>query len=119
MDEQRREERKVLIKFTPVYDIHSERLLGYFRDMSLHGAKLVGNKPAEIDKKMTLTVEFHETPDLPATRMTIPTRVKWCKQQEHSHFFDTGIEFLELTDQNKTVIAANLERYQFRPEQPA
>jgi len=117
--EQRREERKVLIKFTPVYDFRTDRLLGYFRDLSMHGAKLVGNKPEEINKKLTLAVEFQETPELPATRVTVPTRVKWCKKQERAPFFDTGVEFLELTDQHKTVIAANLERYQFRPEPPA
>jgi hypothetical protein len=116
--EQRREERKVLIKFTPVYDFRTDRLLGYFRDLSPHGAKLVGNKPEVVNKKLTLVVEFQETPEIPATRMNVPSRVKWCKKQDRSPFFDTGVEFMELTDQNKVVIAANLERYQLRSEQP-
>ena len=116
MNEQRREERKILIKFTPVYDLRNNNLLGYFRDLTIHGAKLVGNKLVEIDKKLPLAIEFPATPEIPSTRMTIPTRVTWCKPEENSSSYNTGVEFLELSDQNKMVIAAILERYQFRQE---
>ena len=119
MSEQRKEERKILITFTPVYDLGKNTILGYLRDLTLQGAMLVGNKPVEINKELTLAIEFHETPEIPATRMTIPARVAWCKHEENSTYYGTGIEFLELTDQNKKVIMAILERYQFRKEPPA
>jgi hypothetical protein len=119
MSEQRKEERKKLLTFTPVFDLQKNNLLGYLGDLTLEGAMLVGNNPAEVDKKLTLAIEFHETPEIPATRMTIPARVAWCKHEQTSTYFNTGVEFLELTDENKMVIVAILERYQFRQEPPS
>jgi Tfp pilus assembly protein PilZ len=118
MSEQRKEERKILLTFTPVYDFHKKNLLGYLGDLTLQGAMLVGTKPVEINEELTLAIEFHETPETPATRMVVPARVAWCKHEKHSTYYNTGIEFLELTDLNRVVIAAILERYQFRKEPP-
>lgn len=119
MSKLRKEERKKLTAFTPVYDLRNNILLGYLGDMTLQGAMVVGSTPMEINKELTLGIEFNETPEIPATRMTIPARVAWCKREERSTYYNTGVEFVELTDQNKTVIAAMLERYQFRKEPPA
>jgi hypothetical protein len=118
MSEQRKEERKILTTFTPVYDLDKNMLLGYLADLTILGAMLVGNKPMEINRQLTLAIEFHETPEIPATRMTIPVRVAWCKHEEHSNYYNTGVEFLELTKQNKMVIEAILQRYQFRKDLP-
>jgi hypothetical protein len=113
--QERKEERKKLMAFTPAYDLHQNILLGYLGNLSLQGAMVLGKKPGEIDTKLTLAIEFHETPETPATRMTLPVRVAWCQQEGNSTDYITGFEFLELTDQNKRVIEAVLERFQFRP----
>ena len=118
MSEQRKEERKKLMAFTPVYDHRKSNLLGYLGDLTLQGAMVVGDKPVEINKELTLAIEFHETPEVPATRMTLPARVAWCRHEEQSPYYNTGVEFLELTDQNKLVIAAILKRYQFSQDLP-
>ncbi len=116
MSEQRKEERKILITFTPVYELEKNSLLGYLADLTAQGAMLVGSKPVEVSKKITLAIEFHETPEFPAIRMTLPARAAWSKHEEKSNYFNTGVEFLELTDQNKQIIEAILQRYQFRKE---
>ncbi len=118
MSEHRKEERKILITFTPVYELGKTLILGYLGDLTLQGAMLVGSRPLEINKELTLAIEFRETPETPATRMILPARVAWCKHEEHSPYYHTGVEFLELTHQNKRVISAILERYQFRKEMP-
>jgi hypothetical protein len=38
---------------------------------------------------------------------------------ENSNYYNIGVEFQDLTDENRTVIAAVLDRYTFRPEPPA
>jgi hypothetical protein len=118
MSEQRKQERKILITFTPVYDHGKNILLGYLADLTIQGAMLVGTKPLKTDKKLTLAIEFHETPEIPATRMIIPARIAWCKREEHSSYYNTGVEFQKLTYENKMVIIAILKRYQFRKELP-
>jgi hypothetical protein len=119
MNEQRKVERKILTTFTPVYDQRKNKLLGYLGDLTLQGAMLIGSTPSEINKKYTLGIDFHKTPEIPATLMTVPVRVAWCKHEEHTAFFNTGVEFLELSDENKKVIEAILERYQFRRDFPS
>ncbi|MGB8212622.1 MAG: PilZ domain-containing protein [Anaerolineales bacterium] len=112
----RKLERKTLISFTPVYDTRRNSLLGYLRDLTVQGAMLSGIKRMEPGQIVTLAVDFRETPEIPATRITLPTRVAWCRREPASTDYVTGVEFLELTDLNKMVILAILERYQFRPE---
>jgi Tfp pilus assembly protein PilZ len=118
MSEQRRDERKKLMTFTPVYDKRSKALLGYLGDLTLEGAMVVGKAHEEINQHLTLTIEFHETVETPATRMTVPVRVAWCKPEDGQTYFHIGVEFLELTGENQLVIEAILERYQFRKEMP-
>jgi hypothetical protein len=113
---QRQEERKRLITFTPVYDLRRNVLLGYLGDLTLQGAMIVGEKPMEVDKSILLAIDFRETAEFSAIRMTIPVRVAWCRQDKTSKDFNTGVEFQEISDQDKRVIEAILERYQFRRE---
>ena len=118
MSEHRKEERKKLMAFTPVHDLHQNILLGYIGDLTLQGAMMVGEKPVEINKQITLAIDFPETPELPARRMAIPARVVWCKQEEYPHYFNTGFEFQQINEHDKKIIEVILERYQFRRDMP-
>lgn len=113
MNEQRKNERRKLIAFTPVYD-SQHKVLGYLGDLSKEGALLVGEKPMEVNTEMTLMIDFPATPELPARRVVIPVRVAWCRQEKGTQYFNTGFEFQEINEQNKTTIEAILHRYQFR-----
>jgi hypothetical protein len=116
MSEQRREERRKLITFTAVHDFRKSTLLGYLGDLTLHGAMLVGSRPMEVDRGLILEISFPETPESPAIRLSLRARVVWCRHEEQADYYDTGVEFLELTDQERSVITAVLKRYQFQPE---
>ena len=118
MKEKRKVERKILTAFTPVYDHGKNTLMGYLRDLTLQGAMLVGSRPMTPQEDVTLTIEFQDTPEIPVTRITVPTRVAWCQHEEGSDYYNTGIEFLDLTHQDRKVIEAVLQRYQFRQEPP-
>src|SRR3990172_1776131 len=119
MDEHRKNERKKLIAFTPVYDSQQNILLGYLGDLGMLGAMLVGERLVEVNEQVTLVIDFPETPEFPATRVTIPARVAWCRHEKTPHYYNTGVEFQEIDEQNKAVIKAILARYQFHREMPA
>jgi hypothetical protein len=116
MSEHRKEERKKLTSFILVYGLPENILLGYLGDMTLHGAMVVGNRPVEINKELTLSIEFSQIPEIPDTKLTFPARAAWCKHEAQSPYYNTGVEFVELSDPNKKVIEAILERYQFSQE---
>ncbi len=113
MNEKRKNERKKLIAFTPVYDSR-QNILGYLGDLTVEGTRLIGEKPMEVNTKITLVIDFPATTELPARRVTVPARVIWCNQEENRQYFNTGFEFLDISQQNKAIIGAILERYQFR-----
>ncbi len=119
MAEKRREVRKTLSSFTPVYNLRNNYLLGYLRDLTGKGAMLEGYRPVEIDHQLIVGIEFSDTPEFSAGRLVLSARVAWCKNVENSNYYNIGVEFQEMTDQNKAVIVAVLDRFTFRPEPPA
>jgi len=119
MSKLRMERRRKLMTFTPVHDVHTNTLLGYLGDLTLKGALMVSEKPVEVGRTLTMTIEFHETPEKsPAMHMIISARVAWCKLEEHHTHYNTGLEFLEMIEQNKKVIEAVLEKYEISRKMP-
>jgi hypothetical protein len=111
-------QRKQVLTFTPVYDLHAKVLLGYLGDLTLKGGLMVSEKPMEIDRTMTLRIEFHVSTEIPSTHITLPARVAWCNLEEHRTYYNTGLEFLVVSDEDTKVIEAVLENYQFNHEMP-
>ena len=113
MSKLRMERRRKLMTFTPVHDVHTNTLLGYLGDLTLKGALMVSEKPVEAGRTLTMTIEFHETPDKsPAMHMIISARVAWCKLEEHRTYYNVGMEFLDMTKQNKQLVEKILEKYE-------
>jgi c-di-GMP-binding flagellar brake protein YcgR len=120
MSESRKEERKKVVTFTPVYDLEENSLLGYLGDLTLIGALLVSEALIKTGRNITISIEFREASEIPAdARMTIPARVVWCELEEHQTYYGAGLEFLEVTGQNKQVIEDALKKYQFSRKMPA
>lgn len=117
MDEHRRKnERKHLIAFTPVYDSHTKLVLGYLGDLSLQGAMVIGEKPMDVDTQITLEIDFPSAREFSARRVKIPARAAWCRQEQNSQYFNTGFEFLKVNPMYIPYLEAILERYQFQRE---
>ncbi|MGC1379054.1 MAG: PilZ domain-containing protein [Anaerolineales bacterium] len=120
MSDQRKKTRKKLIAFTPVYDSKNEALLGYVRNLSLLGVMVVGERTVATNGEKVLDIDFpSDLPGLPATRITIPARVVWRKQDESLRFFNIGFEFTQVTPEHAAVFQAIMDRYQFHQDLPA
>lgn len=115
MDNQRKETRKRLVAFTPVYDLLHKTVLGYVGDITPQGVMVIGEKSIEINKHLTLGIEFpDEVSESHVLKMVISGRAAWCKQDETPQYFNIGFEFLEVSPENAKIIEAILNRYQFR-----
>ncbi len=115
MNNNRKESRKKLMAFTPVYDLLHKTLLGYVGDLTLQGVMVVGEKSIETNKRITLGIDFPENlPEAPAMRVVILARVAYCRQEETPLYFNIGFEFIDVSPENAREIEAILERYQFR-----
>lgn len=116
MDERRTEPRKKVMTFTTVREKQHRTLLGYLGNLTFHGLLAVGEKPLEVDARLTLEVEFpDELPGTPTHRIVIPARVARCvPDQENPREFNIGFEFLNITEEHRQSIQSLLERYHFR-----
>jgi hypothetical protein len=116
MSERRKETRKKLMAFTPVYNLPQRRLLGYLHDLTLQGAMVICTRPDEVNRKETLLIEFpDQLTNMLVSQMTLQARVARCTvDAEDPQGYLVGFEFLELTPENQAAIRALLERYHFR-----
>jgi len=115
MSVQRKESRKKLMAFTPVYELLHKTLLGYVGDLTPQGVMVIGEKAVEAGKQLTLGIDFPESlPEMPARRISISARAAWCRNDDSPHYFNIGFEFIDVSLENAKIIDAILERYQFR-----
>lgn len=116
MAERRTETRKKLMAFTTVRDKRLGALLGYLGNLTSHGLLVIGEKPLELDTRITLEMEFpDELPGTATRRMVIEARVARCvPDQESPREFNIGLEFLNIEVEHTRIIESLLERYHFR-----
>ncbi len=114
MGDRRREDRKVVMAFTLVYE--NGKLLGYLRDLTLRGAQVNGEKTMEIDTQTTLSIDLPgDLPGISVPRLHIPARVVRCQKEEGGGTsYEIGFEFKELQQEQIRIIDSILERYHFR-----
>jgi hypothetical protein len=115
MSERRKEPRRKLMAFTPVYDLHPRTLLGYLGDLTLRGALVVGDKLITINKETELEIQFpNDLPDIPRLRVEIPARIAWCRFEEGPQDYHIGVEFTDVSADLVDLIENILARYHFR-----
>ena len=118
MRERRKETRKNLMASTQVFDLYGVYLIGYLGDLTLQGAMVIGDKQMQEDLELTLAIELPELPDMNVTRITIPARVVWCQPDISPDYLNVGFEFKEVTREQRKIIQAIIENYEFRRDTP-
>lgn len=118
MRERRKEQRKTLMAYTQVFDLYGGYLLGYLGDLTLMGAMVIGEKAMDENVELTLAIELPDLPKIAATRITIPARIAWCQEDLSPEYFNVGFEFKKVDDDQKHVIQAIIDQYEFRRDTP-
>jgi hypothetical protein len=119
VSDKRKEERKRLMAFTPVYALNPRVLLGYVEDLNSLGAMVISEMPMEPNTSLTLEIDFpDDVPEVPNHRMRLPVRVAWCRDENNHRYYDIGFEFTDLKPDDKEVIEVILKRFEFRHEFP-
>jgi len=114
MFDKRKEPRKKLMAFTPVYMLHPKNLLGYLEDLTIHGARVVGGTTLEPGKLVTLYIEFPEdTPLIPNHSFIIEARVARA-QFDETNYENIGFEFVDATEEQLAILEAVIQRYEFK-----
>src|SRR5215813_3185667 len=112
MQDRRKLPRKDLMSYSQVFDLSKGKLIGYLGDLTLIGAMIIGDEPLKVEDKLTIL------PKINATRLILPVHVVRCQQDISPEYFNIGVEFEAVTDEQKSIIEAVLENYEFRRQPP-
>jgi len=118
MQDRRKLPRKDLMSYSQVFDLTQGKLIGYLGDLNLIGAMVIGDEPLKVDDTLTISIQLSELPRINATRLTLPVHVVRCHQDISPEYFNIGVEFEVVTDEQKKIIEAVLNNYEFRRQPP-
>ena|SRR5215210_5933476 len=118
MQDRRKLPRKDLMSYSQVFDLAQGKLIGYLGDLTLIGAMVIGDESLKVDEKLTISIQLPELPRINATRLTLPIHVVRCHQDISPEYFNIGVEFEIVTNEQMKIIEAVLENYEFRRQPP-
>jgi hypothetical protein len=119
MQDRRKLPRKDLMSYSQVFDLGQGKLIGYLGDLNLIGAMVIGDESQKVEEKLNISIQLPELPKINATRLILPVRVAWCNQDLSPEYFNIGLEFELVTDEQKKIIEAVLDNYEFRRQPPS
>ena len=118
MQDRRKQPRTDLMSYSQVFDLYNGKLLGYLGDLNHLGAMVIGDEALRINDHLTISIQLPELPDVKASRMVLPVRVAYSQRDISPEYFNIGLEFDIVTDQQKAVIESILENYEFKRQSP-
>lgn len=118
MQERRKQQRKDLMSYSQVFELYHGKLIGYLGDITMLGAMVIGDEPFEVGSQMNISIQLPELPGFSVTRMALPVRVVHCQKDISPEYYNIGFEFTLVTEQQKKIIDAIIENYEFKRQTP-
>ena len=118
MQERRKQPRTDLMSYSQVFDLYHGQLIGYLGDLNIMGAMVIGDEALEKNMELTISIQLPELPKIKSSRIVLPVRVAYCQQDLSPEYFNIGLEFTLVTDNQKKIIEAIIENYEFRRQSP-
>jgi len=118
MQDRRKLPRKDLMSYSQVFDLSEGKLIGYLGDLTPIGAMIISDETRKVADRLTISIQLPELPKINATQLTLPVRVVWCHQDLSPEYFNIGLEFESVTGEQKKIIEAVIENYEFRRQPP-
>ena len=118
MQERRRQPRKDLMSYSQVFDFNGGYLLGYLGDLNLLGAMVISDQEVTTNRDTTVQIQLPELEGVSDQTINIPAHVAWCHQDISPEYFNVGIEFKKLTNEQKMIVEAVVAKYEFRRQSP-
>jgi hypothetical protein len=106
------------MSYSQVFDLSQGKLIGYLGDLNLIGAMVIGDEALKVNEKLMISIQLPELPKINVTRLALPVRVVWCHQDLSPEYFNIGLEFELITDEQKKIVEAVIENYEFRRQIP-
>jgi hypothetical protein len=113
MTTKRKEKRKNLIYYLPVYDRNSGEMLGQLVDITTSGLMLVCENPVQdgeyFEMRMDLPSEIEGKKEI-----EFNARSEWCKKDVNPKFFAAGFSFENISREQIRVIDSLIYEFSFQ-----
>jgi hypothetical protein len=119
MQDRRKLPRKDLMSYSQVFNLTQGKLIGYLGDLNLIGAMVISDESLNVDDELTISIQLPELPKINASRLDLSVHVVRCHQDVSPEYFNIGVEFKSVTNEQKKIIEAVLENYEFRRQPPS
>jgi PilZ domain-containing protein len=118
MQERRKQPRKDLMSYSQVYNLQNGKLIGYLGDINQFGAMVITDDPMDENAKLNISIELPELPNTHDTSMNVSARIAWCHKDISPDYYNVGLEFTGTSENQKAIIQAVIENYEFRRQSP-
>ncbi|SEP07179.1 PilZ domain-containing protein [Aquisalimonas asiatica] len=112
-DDVRRTPREVVDQYMRVFRTDTGELVGYLADISIYGLMLQSQSPLMLsdgEERVALRLEL-DTPIDKASELTFEARPVWSRKEGSSVFHHTGLEFVELPEDDQRRVQTLMETY--------
>lgn len=107
--EQRYQDRWLLVKHLRVFNSENGQLIGHISDLTTEGVRVICENPLPEDAEFQLTMEIPgENNDNITISMT--ARSIWNKPDVNPHFYDTGMQLIDPSDQTIAAITLLIDK---------
>lgn len=110
MKDFRRRPRDVVDQYLPVVDRDTEELVGYLTDVTVDGGMLQSEEPIEENRTYNLRMELDEQIQ-GSNHIDVEAQSKWCRKERNAVFHNSGFEFSDVSEDDRSRIAELAERY--------
>jgi len=118
MEDRRKQPRTDLMSYSQVFDLYNGKLIGYLGDLNQLGAMVIGDEPLKVNERMTVSIQLPELPNINASRMVLPVRVAYSQKDLSPEYYNVGLEFEIVTENQKAIIESITQNYEFRRQSP-
>lgn len=116
VDHGRRTHREVLDHYLRVFRADTNELVGYLADVSVYGVMLQSQRPVSLpdgQDSIHLRLEL-DRPIGGVEEMTVEARPVWSRKEGSSVFHHTGLEFVELAEDDRERVQTLMEDYRLQ-----
>jgi len=118
MQDRRRQQRKDLMSYSQVHNLQDGKLLGYLGDLTELGAMVISDELIDHNTSLHISIELPELPVIHDSSLIISARVAYCHQDISPDYYNLGLEFSSITEQQLNIIQAVMNNYEFRRQSP-
>ncbi|MEA2008582.1 MAG: PilZ domain-containing protein [Chloroflexota bacterium] len=113
MGEHRKLERRHIMFYSRVFNRKTGRLLGHLENITPEGAMIISEEPLRTDYAYSLSISLPG--DIyPKQALNFEAQSIWCKPDIDPNFYNTGLQLLDLSEEDIAIVEQIIEDYGFR-----